>query len=513
MVTQQNHVDAEDLADLFVRFAQVFLPRMEVWITSEGVPLCQYLNTDFYESDDEDGSPFTDWVQTPETSKDYLSLISDHVDDSWLTSAEIERFATRWEEVIGIPQSSPPVVPLNMVSKQARTYMFLINEWTNPLLDVLERYNTFQPSQAQLLDSYHRYMVERTSACIQWDLIIPLLGFTSELQQEEAIGTQFYLTPFTLEEKADVWNTHFSESFPLQSSVSVDIQTFCSASFKLTATRTQQRGAYERMNIFNRGALAAEREKILTVLEDIITALRLVKAGNVGTLVIFERTRAAFFTQPRMRGIYTSDIVQVPGGNLPIYRLGAADLSVAGKLFAALQSLNTQEQLQHGKQASQNGMPHLHGDLTLPLRRFNQSYSRSTPEDRIVDLTIALESGLFDRQERQITYKFAMRGAALLAMDKAKGWEPRKSKTLLEALYDVRSGIVHSGKQLADLDDRLKKLPDVGIPCHEFLQECENIVREILKALVRRRAKRQSKTTIVHDMKNWAMDGIGGNPV
>ena len=511
MGAQQNHVDAEDLADLYVRFAQGFLPRMEAWMTSEDVPLHQYLSTEFYENSDEDGSSWTEWVQTPETSNDYSTLLSDHLDDSLLQLEEIDRFATRWEEVIGIPQSSPPEKPHKMLSKRERTYKFLI-KWMTPLLDVVERYNTFQPSPEQLLDSYHRYMVERTSAHVHWELTIPLLGFTSEMQQEEAIGTQFSLTPFTLEEKAEVWNTHFSESFPLQSSVSVDIQTFSSSSFKLTVTRTQQREAYERMNFFNRGDLAAEQENILTVLEDIITALRLVKAGNVGILVIFERTRAVVLAQPEWIGIYTADIVQVPGRNLPIYRLNAADLAVARNLFAELQALNTQKQPQHGKGASQPDMPHPHGDLTLPLRRFNQSYRRSTPEDRIVDLTIALESGLFDRQERQITYKLTMRGAALLAMDKAKGWEPHKSKTLLEALYDVRSGIVHSGKQLADLDDRLEKLPDAGIPRREFLQECENIVREILKALVKRRAKGQSKTAIIHEMKNWAMAGIVGNP-
>jgi hypothetical protein len=95
------------------------------------------------------------------------------------------------------------------------------------------------------------------------------------------------------------------------------------------------------------------------------------------------------------------------------------------------------------------GTSSLYGDLSVGLRRFNQSYERNIPEDQIIDLTVALESTLLADRGEELTYRLAVRGAALLA-NVGTPWELRKSRALLATMYDVRSRIVHGGQQLSD---------------------------------------------------------------
>jgi len=75
-------------------------------------------------------------------------------------------------------------------------------------------------------------------------------------------------------------------------------------------------------------------------------------------------------------------------------------------------------------------------------------------------------------------------------------------------MYDIRSAIVHSGKRLADLRGTLRKLERVGLQPDQFPQLCENIVREILLAYVRRLATRQSKQTIIQDLDDSIVDDL-----
>ncbi len=82
---------------------------------------------------------------------------------------------------------------------------------------------------------------------------------------------------------------------------------------------------------------------------------------------------------------------------------------------------------------------------------------------------------------------------------------------VLEAIYKVRSLIVHSGMQLADLDNKIKDLREVGILPHQFLRHCEDITREILKAFVLRRASGQSKDAIIADVERWIVNSIAAH--
>ena len=150
-----------------------------------------------------------------------------------------------------------------------------------------------------------------------------------------------------------------------------------------------------------------------------------------------------------------------------------------------------------------------YGDMTVALRRFNQSYDRDTFEDKIIDLTIALESTLLAGLEDELKYRLAIRGAALLA----NMWEPQKSQLLLKTIYDVRSSIVHNGMQLND--PKMEKLMINALPGQTepngFFLSCENIVRDTLRTYINRLSKGQSLEQLNDDLEKYVIKGITEN--
>lgn len=78
--------------------------------------------------------------------------------------------------------------------------------------------------------------------------------------------------------------------------------------------------------------------------------------------------------------------------------------------------------------------------LRLPALRLLDASARARPDDAIVDYTIGLESLLLQGINDELTYRFALRGATILA------WEDNKRKEYFKRLkdfYNVRSDIVH----------------------------------------------------------------------
>ena len=176
-----------------------------------------------------------------------------------------------------------------------------------------------------------------------------------------------------------------------------------------------------------------------------------------------------------MNVLGNQQVRQFPLSSFQYYELSEQEIAGLKELSKALHQLRTGQ-----TQAS------LYGDMTLALRRFNQSYHRTLLEDQIIDLTIALESSLLTREKgEELSYRLSLRGTALLAQRGA--WEPDKSQALLKVMYDIRSKIVHDGRLLSDLEkDIKKKLQHVGISTREFPQQCEDIVRDVLKEYVLR---------------------------
>src|SRR5258707_3307644 len=486
METQPSQNDEETLEDLFIRFARTLLTLLKEWTTTEEIPQRFHKYVEFLE---------VGLHLQHEIKKDYLLLVLYHRSHPFWTSEETVHYVRKhwneWKQFVSPEWNFPDELTSDHIMR------LTLYELVFPVFEVLEQTKTFQPTQEQLLRSYARFQKRWTTTDAFWEVTIPLLQFTCDFQQTVQIGSHLQLAPFTLEEKTDVWNqTNSTDLMQVSMPTPVDINTFHYAAFKLTGFHIAQKNGIK------------HSEEIATEVLDILAALRLVKTGDVGIHALFQTNDL-----PRTTGSNSSMYIrndQILRGHGSKYTLTKDDLPTVRVLLDALLKLRTQQQSKKGKQLSQRGTEQYYGDLTLALGRFNQSYSRNRGEDRVIDLTIALESSLFPKQETELRYRFALRGATLLAMAGAKDWEPHKSKAFLQVMYDVRSSIVHNGQQLADLEDKLNVLQKVGMETstYEFLRQCENIVREILRACVQWRASGRSKDAIIADVERWIVDGI-----
>jgi hypothetical protein len=223
-------------------------------------------------------------------------------------------------------------------------------------------------------------------------------------------------------------------------------------------------------------------------------ALRLLKGGGVAAPTTFMRSEAP---SPIQVGWLSSG---VPGGRPglvppPTYRLEAADMAALQSLIDDVRQLTLR----------------MHqGGVTVALRRFNQAYARDWfmgSEDRIIDLTIALESTLLADVQDELQYRLALRGAALLSGTRA----PDETRSLLETIYKVRSKIVHEGKQLAELGNLTNR---VSIPANVpdgFARVCEDIVREILRTFVHHAAAGKTPKALTMELDKRLLHGLLGS--
>jgi len=217
---------------------------------------------------------------------------------------------------------------------------------------------------------------------------------------------------------------------------------------------------------------------MLDEIRDIVTAFRLLQAGDVGVTVYLERDT---LVPPYGSGYPHMGIPAVVWSDFQVRRHGVVYILDEARIPAACQLTEALQQL--------NERAH-RGVLEVALSRFNQSYGREFPDDRIIDLTIALESCLLAaiKSQTELKYRFTLRGAALLA----KTRKPQETNSLLSALYNARSSIVHEGRYLFEQ----KSTSLVGLKPAEFLQTCEDVVRDILREYVQVLVKAGAQSSI-----------------
>jgi Apea-like HEPN len=202
----------------------------------------------------------------------------------------------------------------------------------------------------------------------------------------------------------------------------------------------------------------------------IMTALRLTKEGHVGASNIVTT------------GEYNSQFQSFDYGSPRFsgkdYRLERHDLPLCRRMFSDL--------VKEGDGKLKK--------LAVGLRRFNLSYTRDRAEDRIIDLTICLESCVLAGLKDELRYRLAVRGAILMS----KVRQPKETAELLKKIYDARSTFVHEGKNLADLD---KKVRDFTLP-----DKCESVVRDILSEYIKRMMAGQTLTQINQNLDESAIN-------
>jgi HAMP domain-containing protein len=199
--------------------------------------------------------------------------------------------------------------------------------------------------------------------------------------------------------------------------------------------------------------------------QDVVRALRLLHEGDVGATSTFAYAEHADSSTHAHGDLATA--VRRPRLR---YRLTAAELPAVAALLDSLRDAVVRE------------------SLAVALRRFHQSYTRTDPEDQIIDLTVALESSLLAGLTDELVYRLGLRGAALLGAAR----DPAAVSQLLRALYIARSQIVHEGRTLSDLmkgrdsaaKDFQRTVRQSGqrLEISHLLQAFEEIVRQVLRA-------------------------------
>lgn len=442
MFAGEDQTSQRSLEDYFVDFTREILERMSARESTHGIRL--YPKTRIVFNDN-------GWSEEFIIKKQYSELLLS-VDASFraqISSGPCVREHLT-QGVIKMPQMSDSVgnpIP-NPTIEQAG--WFLVNTMVQPIIEIVEKYGTLNPTREQILETYSRHRSGWTSTTVEWNVTIPLMNFQSDLP-DISFGT-IKLTPISVDGKTLLWNSLFREM--------IDLRTFSGVNYVLFGSYSHD----NRKALGNRG-ITAEAGRI-------ITALRLLKAGGVGAPMLLEKTDMPPLSGNE-RGHPLNDYRVRDSGIT--YMLNALDLPQLTTLCERLKKVGASR------------------GLDVALRRLNQGYSRDSQEDRILDATIALECALLYGVRDEFQYRLALRGAALLA----KKRDPSSTASILRLMYDVRSKIVHDGKPVTDpklqrkIQTCLQQLTPAIQP-HEFISTCEELLRDILKTYLERLADGQN---------------------
>lgn len=248
--------------------------------------------------------------------------------------------------------------------------------------------------------------------------LAPLYNCRS-MEDQVAIETGLSIRRLTDSERNDLWRSHGAERHP--GALNPTIADLESWDLVIDYRWTPYTSRY------------LDDRRAITVLVDAIRALRLHHPGLTGTSIFWlvddpsERWRrdigGALFAPDSVSGRSRSD------GQLETH-LGHSSAADLRRLLAGLRSIEGDRR------------------LALILERFDSAYSRHSPEDRLIDLWIALEALILSDGSSELRYRAALRLAQLVGEDsEAK----TQAFDLARRSYDCRSRVVHGSSIPADL--------------------------------------------------------------
>jgi Apea-like HEPN len=319
------------------------------------------------------------------------------------------------------------------------------------------------PSDDQLLAVFADYRDAWIATTDQWDVRVPLRHFETNLASLK-IGS-FELKPFRPEDKNAVMGYYQAAAEP-------SLLAIHEARFMLSTLHSYL------------PADTDEQIRIRAEAERIITAMRLLKPGDVGALCIH---KSKVKSKPWGHATYGPLAGFTVGRFGQVYHLEERDVPAVLTLLSLLSQLAENKQLR---------------SLDVALRRFNQGFGRQVPEDRVVDYVVALESCLLPDRGEELALRFALRGAVLLARRR----DPLETRGLLDGMYDARSQIVHSGKLLGAM--RIKALDRLKITAAELPKLCELILRDALLELLPRVASGASLAQVAGQLEHELLSGL-----
>jgi hypothetical protein len=333
---------------------------------------------------------------------------------------------------------------------------------SRPVSHAIRTHGTLSPSKKHLRDSYRRYMQEWTAASYEMVYQIPLTNFSTDCDLPLALASNLVLAPFDAESKTAFWEMSGGGS-PAGVHQGLNFLSLTSATCVFLARKQQNRGG---------DFISTE---IVNTAGAFVTALRLHGPNPVAISALGWDTGSLDFSSS-----VTSQSefgTQRPG---PPYHLHSDDLQTVCDLFERVQALE-----------SRDNDP----NLATALHHFNQSYERSRAEDRLIDLTVALEASLLANESEELKFRLTLRGVALLTHARSPFAESEQARAHLReffrALYDARSLIVHEGASLHTVwaSSRLRNSllrSDPHLEVGTIADRAEEIVRQVLVAYLQK---------------------------
>jgi len=189
MISPQNQSNQEYLEELFIKFAEVVFTLLKSWMEVNSLPL----HTDPYVQFTE-GS----WATGLRTSVNYRPFLLSLEKSLWQIPESVQCAKEHWSQgVLPSPQMSDEAGRPVVITTFEQVQWVLVQELLSPVLRVLGERGPSQSTREDLLTSYRTWREEWSDARGHWQVIIPLLNFTCDIQQAQTIGTQLQLAPFT----------------------------------------------------------------------------------------------------------------------------------------------------------------------------------------------------------------------------------------------------------------------------------------------------------------------------
>jgi len=204
-----------------------------------------------------------------------------------------------------------------------------------------------------------------------------------------------------------------------------------------------------------------KQEDLTPHIERIITALRLFEKGSVQYSAILRYPkvwRTSWGSSGHRRAIHG-----------PLYKLTNDDVKSLKAFWSKFKSLNIQN----------------HPFLDVAIRRFNFSYDRRLPEDKLIDFITAFEALFLKGVEGELSYRLALRCAYFLGKDEE---ERKKIFGTLRGAYDARSKIVHGEPILSKSFNKilnklnLKSLAELSMQVEEYLRKSIKMFLDYLQS-------------------------------
>jgi len=222
-------------------------------------------------------------------------------------------------------------------------------------------------------------------------------------------------------------------------------------------------------------------EDLTPYIEKVITTLRLFKKGSIHYSAILDYPKV----WKNHWGVSSHGGGEIYG---PRYELTDKDIESLKAFWNKFKSLNTQN----------------YPFLDVAIRRFNFSYERRLPEDKLIDYITAFEALYLKGVEKELSYRLALRCACFLGKD---GEERRKIFEILKSAYDARSKIVHGEPIESKSFKKLLNKLNLNLP--ELSMQVEEYLRESIKTFLHFLQKSESHDEIIKEIDEKIITGFG----